>query len=96
MSSLKISKEYFHHHAYEILETHSMIKQSISDCFTSEISIVSRVKNKKGKLSNAIKADDFNKELRILLKNRNNDIRFEVNEENGVFYFSSEKAGHWF
>ena len=92
MSSLKISKEYFHHHAYEILETHSMIKQSISDCFTSEISIVSRVKNKKGKLSNAIKADDFNKELRILLKNRNNDIRFEVNEENGVFYFSSEKA----
>lgn len=91
VSNLVIRKEYFHHHAFEILETHSIIKKTLLECFTSEIPVQPRVKSKKGKESDAIKADDFNKQLRILLKKKNQDIRFEVNEEMGVFYFSSGK-----
>ncbi len=89
--TLRISKEYYHHHAYEILNTHKLLKQKIERAFNDDININPRFKKTKGIESKAIKADDLNKEIRNLLKSSSNvNLKFEVIEERGVFYFSSE------
>ncbi|HIQ56610.1 TPA: hypothetical protein EYG96_01050 [Candidatus Gracilibacteria bacterium] len=90
---LYVSKEHYHHHAYEILNTHSVLRDDLTDCLTSEISLETRIKITKGIKSKGIKAKDLNIELRKLLLNElENEVKFEVNEEKGVFYFSSEKS----
>jgi len=91
--NLFISDEYFHHHAFEIVENYSELKNKLTSSLSSSISITPRIK-KTGKIESlAIKADKLNEEIRILMKNiQNFEIKFEVYEENGVFYFSSEKS----
>lgn len=91
---LIIKKQYFHHHAFEIINSHKKISDFINSTFNNDIEIAPRIKRTKGKHSSAIKADDLNTQLRILLKSnkQNIDIKFEVVEENGVFYFASEKS----
>jgi hypothetical protein len=90
-ATLRISKEYFHHHAFEILNTHKILKQKIESVLNQNIQISPRFKNTKGTESKAIKAEDLNKEIRNLLKSSSNvNLKFEVIEERGVFYFSSE------
>lgn len=91
--NLFVAKEYFHHHAFEILNTHKNLKDLFLSSLNNEIRIIPRVKNTRGAESRAIKADDLNIVIRDLLKKiPNNEIKFEVFEENGVFYFSSEKS----
>ena len=59
----------------------------------SEIQIETRQKKTGSKITKGIKADVLNKELRkLLLSKLENEVKFEVNEEKGVFYFSSEKS----
>lgn len=90
-ATLKISKEYFHHHAFEILNSHKILKQKIESVLNQNIKICPRFKNTKGLESRAIKAEDLNKEIRNLLKSSSNvNLKFEVIEERGVFYFSSQ------
>ena len=91
--NLFVSKEYYHHHAYEILTTHSALRNEFKNSLTAKIAIEPRVKKTGEKLSKAIKADFLNKELRELLRAiQNNEVKFEVNEKRGVFYFSAEKS----
>ncbi len=91
--SLLVSKEYFHHHAYEIMNTHKGLRDNFKSSLTSDISIVTRIKQTKKQKSRGIEAGDLNKELRKLLKViPHNEVKFEVNEEKGVFYFSSETS----
>lgn len=91
--NLYVAKEHFHHHAYEILNTHKNLKELFLNSLTKEIRITPRVKKTKGIESKGIKADNLNIVIRDLLKKiPDNDIKFEVYEENGVFYFSSEKS----
>ena len=90
---LFVSKEHYHHHAYEILNTHSDLRDDLINCLSSKILIETRIKKTKNKNSKGIKADILNIELRKLLQNKlENEVKFEVNEEKGVFYFSSEKS----
>ena len=90
---LCISKEYFHHHAFEIVETYNDLKEKFVSSLNSNITIVPRIKKDKNKESIAIEAKKLNEEIRILLQNiQDFDIKFEVYEEQGVFYFSSEKS----
>lgn len=93
-ANLYIKKQYFHHHAFEIINSHSNIFDYITSSFNNEIAITPRVKKTKQVESEGIKADYLNVELRKLLKNNNSevDIKFEVVEDNGVFYFASEKS----
>ncbi len=93
-AKLIIKKQYYHHHAFEIISSHKNIFDFINTSFNSEISISPRIKSTKQSKSKAIKADDLNIQLRKLLKDNKNevDIKFEVVEENGVFYFASEKS----
>jgi hypothetical protein len=90
---LFVAKQYFHHHAYEILNTHKQLKEEFISCFENELKIETRIKQTKNKKTRAIKADVLNKDLRhLLIQNSTNEIKFEVYEEKGVFYFSSEKS----
>lgn len=90
---LKISKEYFHHHAFEILNTHRTVKRNLEKSLNSDIGIIPRIKKSGQKNSRAIEATNLNKEIRKLLnKYPNNEIKFEVNEDKGVFYFKAEKS----
>jgi hypothetical protein len=88
---LYIRKQYYHHHAYEILTAHHDIKSFLEKSFTTSIELTERTKLTKGKVSEAIKADDLNKEIRRLLSVKK-EFKFEVSEEMGVFYFSSKKS----
>lgn len=90
---LYVSKEHYHHHAFEILNTHNILRDDLINCLSSDISLQTRVKVTQGVKSRGIKAKDLNIELRKLLQNKLvNEVKFEVNEEKGVFYFSSEKS----
>jgi hypothetical protein len=92
-ANLFVAKEFFHHHAYEILDTHSELRDNLKACLNKEIKIKPRIKNTKGLKNRAIKADFLNVEIRNLLKNETKeDYKFEVNEDSGIFYFSAGKS----
>jgi len=90
--SLTVSKEYFHHHSFAILKAYPKLKKSFLKSLTNEIKIQSSTR-KKGKVERiGIGAVQLNKEIRELLKSiQEPNLKFEVFEENGVFYFSEEK-----
>jgi hypothetical protein len=91
--NLFVSKKYYHHHAYEILNTHKELRDDLINCLISKILIKTRIKKTKNKESRGIKADALNIEIRKLLQSKlDNEVKFEVSEEKGVFYFSSEKS----
>ena len=78
---LFVSKEHYHHHAYEILNTHSALRNDLINCLSSNILIETRIKKTKKKKSRGIKADVLNIEMRNLLQNKlENEVKFEVNE----------------
>jgi len=90
---LTISKMYFHHHASEIMQSYNELSDKVVNSLNSEVTISPRVKINKGKETIAIEAKKLNEEIRKLLQNiQDLDIKFEVYEEQGVFYFSSEKS----
>ncbi len=90
---LFVDKEFFHHHAFEILEAHKELRTKFTNALNGTIEISPRVKLTKGTASKAIKADSLNFELRKHLRNYLKErIKFEVYEEHGVFYFSAEKS----
>jgi len=91
--NLFISDEYFHHHAFEIVNTYSKLKEQLVTSLKSNILISPSIRTKKGNESCGIEAKKLNVEIRRLLNSINDlEIKFEVYEENGVFYFSSEKS----
>jgi len=90
---LIVKEEYYHHHALEIINTHSELKDKLLNSLTAKIDIFPRIKKTKTKESLAIKADKLNIEIRkLFLTIQDIEIKFEVYEENGIFYFSSEKS----
>ena len=91
--NLFVSKEYYHHHSFEIVNAYKELKNNFLASLSNEITISPRIKKTQKIESKGIKADDLNKEIRELLKSiPNNELKFEVYEENGVFYFSEEKS----
>ena len=91
--NLFVSSEYFHHHSYEIINTYKDLKCKFLASLTTVISVTPRIKITKGFESKAIGATDLNIVIREELQRiKDIEIKFEVFEENGVFYFSSEKS----
>lgn len=92
-ANLFVSGEYYHHHAFEILNTHTSLKDSFLSALNAEIHISPRIKKTKSLESRAIKADALNVNLRkLLLDMPSREVKLEVVEERGVFYFASEKS----
>ncbi len=90
---LSVAEQYYHHHSYEILKAHEDLKAMFIASLNNDIRISPRIKKNKIFESKAIEAKELNVVIRELLRETpNNEIKFEVFEENGVFYFSSEKS----
>lgn len=91
--NLFVSKEYYHHHSFEIINTYSELKNNFINSLTNQISISPRIKRTGLIESKGIRAEDLNRVIRQLLRAiPDNQLKFEVYEENGVFYFSEEKS----
>ena len=91
--NLFVAIEFYHHHSLEIINSHKELKNNFLDSLSKEINISTRIKKTKNVESKGIKAEDLNIEIRELLKSiPGNEFKFEVYEENGVFYFSEEKS----
>jgi len=91
--NLFVSKEYFHHHSYEIINAYKELKHSFLASLSGAIKISSVTRTKGNRERKGVKAKDLNKEIRELLKTMpNNELKFEVYEENGVFYFSEKNS----
>ena len=80
--------QYYHNHAKEILEYNRDFLNSFRDALSNKIPIDTILRKKKNPFG--IGATQLNKELRNLLKNKFPKLKFEVNEQNGVYYFSSD------
>ncbi|MBW6481998.1 MAG: hypothetical protein K0B10_02950 [Vicingaceae bacterium] len=91
--NLFVSKQYHHHHSFEIINAYSELRDKFLNSLSNQIKISPRIKRTRTSESKGIKADDLNKVIRELLNSiPNNELKFEVYEENGVFYFSEEKS----
>lgn len=84
-------KQFFHNHANEILSFKTNYKKKFIDALSEEINITPRVKTESKNPCRGIKANDLNKEIRILLRNSMSELREEVNQENGVYYYSNKE-----
>lgn len=91
---LIMKKNYFHHHAYEIIHANPDIKNFFTDTLNKEINILPRKKKGKSGTLKGINANDFNVQIRKLLKDDESkiDLKLEVAEDNGVFYFAAKKG----
>ncbi|MCX6148729.1 MAG: hypothetical protein NTW25_15965 [Candidatus Kapabacteria bacterium] len=87
------SHQYFHHHAFEIINSNLVLKNLFISSLSKDINVKTRIKMTKSIESPAIEASDLNNEIRKLLTKINNfEIHLEVEENNGVFYFSADKS----
>lgn len=88
---IKEEYQFFHSHAKEILSYHKNYLKQFKEALSSEIKIQPCIRKKsKGKFG--VKAKELNLELRSLLARHFNSIKFEVQEEMGVFHFTSKDA----
>lgn len=89
---LKISNELFHHHSEGILKQHSYIKNLFDTALQKNINIDLSIRTKKKIQTSGITAASLNKEIRKLL-NSINDIEFEINQVDGVYFVSGQTNG---
>jgi hypothetical protein len=82
---------WFHNHAEEILSFKKNYLKIFKDALSQKIDIKTRVKTSERKPVRGIKADFLNKEVRRLLRLSIDNLREEVNEEHGVFYYTSKE-----
>ena len=91
---LTIGEQYHHHYSKEIISANPWQESGFVEALARQITIEPRIKRAKSTETKAIKADPLNKEIRrLLLESKlNKNLRLEVSEEKGVFYFSEEKG----
>jgi hypothetical protein len=83
--------QFFYNHSKEILEFNGGLIDKFKSSLSKEILINTMIR-KKGKLETfGIEAGNLNSQIRMLLTENFNNIKLEVNEINGVYYFSSNK-----
>lgn len=90
-ADIYVAEEYFHHHAFNILNNNANFADNFSECLNAQIPVETIYRTKKKVECKGIEAKDLNKQIRELLKNTFKELKFEVIEDKGVFYFSSGK-----
>jgi len=81
--------QYFHNHSKEILHFNKEFLEDFKEALSKNISINPIIRKKQKFKYNGIKTELLNKEIRSLLGLKFKKLKFEVNEKNGVYYFSS-------
>jgi hypothetical protein len=89
---IKISNELFHHHSEGILKHYSYIYNLFVAALQKSINIDLSIRTKKKMQTSGITAASLNKEIRELLKSINN-IEFEINQVDGVYFVSGQTNG---
>jgi hypothetical protein len=89
---LKISNQFFHHHSEGILKHYSYINNLFYNALQEEIEVEVSDRVKGGINLKGITAGSLNKEIRRLLEKVNN-IEFEVNQLDGVYFVSGQTNG---
>ncbi len=85
---LFISNEFFHHHADGILEKYRDIRTLFTNAL-QQPAVLNFIDRKKG---DGITSTSLNIEVRRLLASIN-DILFEVNQKDGVYYYGNQSSG---
>lgn len=94
---LFVSKEHYHHHAYEIVRTHDFVSQGFRNKLTSriDVEVIERFATVKGEAQYrlGISAHALNSQIRKVLDGDSMiPLVFEVSEQKGVFYFSNKSS----
>lgn len=82
--------QYYHNHAREILEFNGQVILNFQDALNQTIPIKTKIRKRGKEEYNGIEADYLNKEIRSLLQKKFTDLKLEVNEQNGVYHFSTK------
>lgn len=90
--NIQIASEYFHHHADGILAKHGKYRKLIIESLNDHIRIESTERIRQGKKYIGVKANSLNSAIRSNLRKINN-IKFEVQEHDGVFYYEGKTGG---
>ena len=83
--------QWYHNHANEILSFNSNYKKMFIESLSQKIKIIPRIKTESKNPVRGIKADNLNKEIRVLLRKSLSDLKEEVNQENGVYYYTTKE-----
>jgi len=83
--------QWFHHHANEILSFNSNYKERFINALSQKIQIIPRIKTESKNPVKGIRADHLNKQIRILLRNSLTNLKEEVNQEDGVYYYTTNE-----
>ena len=83
--------QWFHNHANEILSFNSNYKKLFIESLSQKITIKPRIKTESKNPTRGIKADALNEEIRLLLRNSLSDLKEEVNQDNGVYYYTTKE-----
>ena len=83
--------QFFYNHSKEILEFNGGLIDKFKSSLSKEILINTIMRKKKHIEMPGIEAGNLNYQIRLLLTQTFNNIKLEVNEINGVYYFSSSK-----
>ena len=83
--------QWFHHHAKEILSFNSNYKDRFINALSQKIQIIPRIKTDSKNPVKGIRADDLNKQIRILLRDSLTNLKEEVNQEDGVYYYTTNE-----
>jgi hypothetical protein len=83
--------QFFHGHAKEVLNYHDSYLLKFQEVLNDKIPIKPIIRTKSNKKVGGIEANDLNTQIRVLLSNGFADMKFEVQEEHGVYYFSTKE-----
>lgn len=87
---IKECNQYFHHHSKEILAYHENLIGNFINGLEQEIEIKTQWRKSGNKRIKGISASLLNNEIRKLLITKFSRIKLEVEEQRGVYYFSSK------
>jgi hypothetical protein len=90
--SLIVSKEYFHHHSDGILTKYGKYRKFIIDNLNGPVQLETIERKRKAINYPGYGADSLNEAVRVNLRKINN-IKFEVQEHDGVFYYEGKTGG---
>ena len=83
--------QWFLHHANEVLSFNTNYKEKLIGSLSQKIEITPRIKTESRDPRRGIKSKKLNDEIRRLLRNSMLDLTYEVNQKDGVYYYTSNE-----
>lgn len=88
---IRPENQFFHGHSLEVLNYHNGYLERFQEVLTDTINIKPIIRTKASKKCIGIEANSLNEEIRRLLSIGFEEMNFEVQEEKGVYYFTTSE-----